>query len=45
MLLLPALNDVFDIATTRSTAATRHPPGIIFQMLFGLGMASALLAG
>ena len=45
MLLLPALNDMIDITTTRAMAARMHPPLVIFAMLFGLGLASALLAG
>jgi len=45
MLLLPALNAMIDITTTRTMAAQMHPPTIIFVMLFGLALASALLAG
>jgi hypothetical protein len=45
MLLLPALNAMFDITTTRTLAAQTHPPPVIFGMLFGLAVASALLAG
>ena len=45
MLLLPALNDMIDITTTRTMAVRMHPPLVIFAMLFGLGLASALLAG
>jgi hypothetical protein len=45
MLLLPALNQMIDITTTRSMAAQMHPPAIIFAMLFALALASALLAG
>jgi len=45
MLLLPALNAMFDIATTRALAMQIHPPEIIFAMLFGLALASALLVG
>ncbi len=44
-LLLPALNEMFDITTTRTMAARAHPPAIIFAMLFGLAMSSALMAG
>ena len=42
MLLLPALNSMFDIATTRSAALQMHPPKIIFGMLAVL--AACLLA-
>jgi len=45
MLLLPALNAMFDIATTRTLAAQIHPPLIIFIMLFALALISAMLAG
>ena len=33
MLLLPALNEMIDITTTRLMATRMHPPGIIFAML------------
>jgi hypothetical protein len=45
MLLLPALNQMIDITTTRTMAGQIHPPMVIFLMLFGLALASALLAG
>jgi hypothetical protein len=45
MLLLPALNAMFDISTTRALAMQIHPPEIIFVMLLGLALASALLVG
>jgi hypothetical protein len=45
MLLLPALNEMFDITTTRTAAAFRHPPPVVFAMLAGLCLLSALLAG
>jgi hypothetical protein len=45
MLLLPALNEMFDIATTRVMATGMHPPVVIFAMLFGLSLIAALLAG
>lgn len=45
MLLLPAVNAMSDIASTRTMAALAHPPGVIFAMLFGLAILSALLAG
>jgi hypothetical protein len=45
MLLLPALNAMNDIATTRTFVAQIHPPPVIFAMLFGLAILSALLAG
>jgi hypothetical protein len=45
MLLLPALNAMIDIATTRTMAAQLHPPTVVFMMLFGLALAASLLAG
>jgi hypothetical protein len=45
MLLLPAINEMFDIQTTRVAATQIHPPTIIFAMLIGLALAGALLAG
>ncbi len=45
MLLLPALNQMIDITTTRLVAMKVHPPSIIFLMLAGLSLVSALLAG
>jgi hypothetical protein len=45
MLLLPALNAMIDITTTRTTATQNHPPLIIFFLLTGLGFLSALLVG
>jgi hypothetical protein len=44
-LLLPVLNAMVDITTTRTLAAHMHPPTIIIAMLFGLALACALLAG
>lgn len=45
MLLLPALNAMIDITTTRMTATQNHPPLIIFFLLTGLIFLSALLVG
>lgn len=45
MLLMPALNAMFDSATVRLMATQMHPPDIVFAMLIGLALASALLAG
>jgi hypothetical protein len=44
-LLLPALNNMIDITTTRTMALQIHPPRIIYLLLFGLGLLCALLAG
>lgn len=45
LLLLPALNDMIDITTTRAMAMRIHPPPIVFLMLAALAFASSLLAG
>ena len=45
MLLLPALNQMIDITTTRTMAAKIHPPLIIFAMLVVLTLIGGLLAG
>jgi len=45
MLLLPALNSMIDITTTRTMATQMHPPPVIFVMLFGMALAASLLAG
>jgi hypothetical protein len=44
-LLLPAINDVFDIATTREMATRNHPPIAVFLLLSGASLAGALLVG
>jgi hypothetical protein len=43
--LLPTLTTMFAVAKARNSAGQRHPPEIIFVMLFGLTLVSALLAG
>ena len=45
LLLMPALNDMFDITTTRIAATQMHPPSVIYVMLIALAMVAALLAG
>jgi hypothetical protein len=45
MLVLPALNDMIDITTTRLMAARTHPPPVIFALLFALALGCSLLAG
>ena len=44
-LVLPALNAMIDITTTRTMAAQLHPPRVVFVMLFGLALVASLLAG
>jgi len=45
MLLLPALNEMIDITTTRVMAAQNHPPVVVFLLLCGLSLVGALLVG
>lgn len=46
MLLLPSLNQMFDMATLRTMSSrVMHPPVVIFVMLFALALLSSLLAG
>jgi Protein of unknown function (DUF4239) len=45
MLLLPALNAMFDITTTRQVSTKNHPPLVIFFLLEALTFVSAFLAG
>jgi hypothetical protein len=45
VLLLPALNAMIDITTTRSMATQMHPPSIIYIMLGILTLAGAMLVG
>ena len=43
--LLPALNEMIDITTTRTMAGQMHPPPVTFGLLFALMLLSAVLAG
>jgi hypothetical protein len=45
VLVIPALNQMFDITTTRLVATQIHPPMIIYAMVIVLALASALLGG
>lgn len=45
MLVLPALNSMFDITTIRTMALQIHPPTIVYVLLFGVALACSLLAG
>jgi hypothetical protein len=45
MLVLPAMNEMFDAATTRTVGAQMHPPLIVYAMLALLVLTGALLAG
>jgi hypothetical protein len=44
-LLLPAVNKMIDIKTTRTMALQAHPPVIIYGLLFSLGLICSLLVG
>ena len=43
--MLPALNEMFDIATTRTLAIREHPHLMIYVLLFLLASAAAFFAG
>lgn len=45
MLLLPALNEMFDIRTTRVMTTQDHPPLVVFILLGGLSLIGAFLVG
>ncbi len=45
ILLMPALNAMIDITTTRAVAAHTHPPMIVFVLLTGLAFGCSLMAG
>lgn len=45
MVVLPAINDAFDAATTRTMAMQTHTPIAVFVMLGAVSLLSALLAG
>ncbi len=45
MLLLPALNSMIDITTTRTMASQFHPPIIVFILLMVFSLVAALVAG
>jgi hypothetical protein len=45
LLVVPAMNDMFDKMVVRIVATQLHPPMVIYAMLIALALASALLAG
>lgn len=45
ILLLPALNEMIDIVTTRTVAIQTHPPLLIWAMLFTIALACGGLTG
>jgi hypothetical protein len=44
-LALPALGEVFAIARQRAGTIEKHPPQVVYGMLFGFGLGGSLLAG
>jgi len=44
-LLVPALNDMFGIATERKVALSMHDPALVLILLVGAGLMSCLIAG
>ena len=44
-MLLPAIDSMDRLTTTRMMSLQNHPPGIVYGLLFVLGMLCALLAG
>lgn len=45
LLMLPALNDMIDITTTRTMATQTHAPWVILMLLILLALAGAMLSG
>jgi hypothetical protein len=45
MLMIPALNDMIDITTTRVMAGRNHPPLVVFLLLGGLSLVGAMMIG
>jgi hypothetical protein len=45
IVVLPAINEMIDITTTREMVAMTRVPGVIITLLFAVSLISALLAG
>jgi hypothetical protein len=45
LLVLPSLNEMIDMSSTRTMTARMHPPAIVHIMLCALALMSSLLAG
>jgi len=43
--VIPALNQMIDVTTSRATAALTHTPKLIMAMLSMLGLVCSLLGG
>ncbi len=44
-LILPTLNNAFEVATTRAAVIYAHPPVALYAMLIGLALVAAFLVG
>ncbi|MBN9617212.1 MAG: hypothetical protein BGO25_20075 [Acidobacteriales bacterium 59-55] len=44
-LLLPSINSMIDITTTRQNVFDMHPPAVVFFLLFAFSLGCAFLAG
>ncbi|MET0379971.1 MAG: hypothetical protein ABW049_13345 [Spongiibacteraceae bacterium] len=45
MLMVPALNEMIDITSTRVMATENHPPPVVYMLLGGLCLIGSLLVG
>ena len=43
--LLPALNDMFDITTTRAAMSQMHPPAVVYGMILVLASVGSVFSG
>jgi hypothetical protein len=44
-LLLPAINEMIDITSTRQNSFNMHPPAVVFLLLYAFSCISAFMAG
>jgi len=44
-LLVPALNEMFDVSAKRTAALRNHPPSVVYVLLISITLACAFLAG
>ena len=45
LMVIPALNQMFDVTVSRATAALTHTPRLVMAILLVLGLVCSLLAG
>ena len=45
LLLVPALNDMFDLEAERKAAISLHNPALVFVLLIGVGLMTCVLGG